>query len=80
MAGAPVKIPEAVAAVGALPVKVWPSTVTVDVPLALLVVTVPVPVAANPPIATAQSFFRAFLGLQGRGRRVAHLQVRRTGS
>jgi len=33
----------------------------------LLVVTVPVPLAATPPIATAQSFFRAILGFLGRG-------------
>src|SRR5208282_3674681 len=64
-AGAPVNIPVAVAAVGALPVKVTVSTVTVEVPLALLVVTVPAPLAATPPIPTAQSFLRAILRFLG---------------
>jgi hypothetical protein len=53
-----VKIPEPPAVVGALPVKVWPSTVTVELPLALLVVTVPIALAATPPIGTFQSFFK----------------------
>jgi hypothetical protein len=58
--GAPVNVPVALAVVGALAVKVCPSTVTVELPpLALLVVTVPVALAATPPIATFQSFFSA---------------------
>jgi hypothetical protein len=57
--GAPVKVPVALAAFGALAGKVWPSTVTVEVAVAPLLLTVPVTLAATPPIATFQSFLTA---------------------
>jgi hypothetical protein len=63
-----VKVPEALAAVGALAVKVWPPTVTVELPLAPLLETVPVWRAATPSKPMLQSFvivcFRAFAGGQ----------------
>jgi hypothetical protein len=64
MVGAPVKVPLALAAVGALAVKVWPPTVTVELPVAPLLETVPVCLAATPSKPMLQSFvifcFRAF--------------------
>ena len=48
--------PEALAAVGALAVKVWPPTVTVELPVAPLLETVPVWRAATPSKPMLQSF------------------------
>jgi hypothetical protein len=61
--GTPKNIPVALAAVGALAVKVWPSTVTVEVAVAPLLLTVPVTFAEAPPIATFQSFITAPFGV-----------------